>query len=71
MYKFPKDSELNDPKFLFGVSTASYQIEGSTNVMNVALQFGILFVQSQAQYINSIMAMLHVTITTYISKMLT
>jgi beta-glucosidase/6-phospho-beta-glucosidase/beta-galactosidase len=32
MYKFPKDSKLNDPKFLFGVSTASYQIEGSTNV---------------------------------------
>ena len=32
MYKFPKDSKLNDPKFIFGVSTASYQIEGSTNV---------------------------------------
>jgi len=32
MYKFPKDSQLNDPKFLFGVATASYQIEGATNV---------------------------------------
>ncbi len=32
MYKFPKDSKLNDPKFLFGVATASYQIEGATNV---------------------------------------
>ena len=32
MYRFPKDSKLNDPKFLFGVSTASYQVEGSTNV---------------------------------------
>ena len=32
MYKFPKDSKLCDPKFLFGVATASYQIEGATNV---------------------------------------
>ena len=32
MYKFSKDSKLNDPKFLFGVATASYQIEGATNV---------------------------------------
>ena len=32
MYKFPKNSQLNDPKFLFGVATASYQIEGATNV---------------------------------------
>lgn len=32
MYKFPKDSKLNDPKFVFGVATASYQIEGATNV---------------------------------------
>ena len=32
MYKFPKDSKLCDPKFLFGVATASYQIEGATDV---------------------------------------
>ncbi|MDC0964754.1 family 1 glycosylhydrolase, partial [Candidatus Pseudothioglobus singularis] len=32
MYKFPKDSKLNDPKFIFGVATASYQIEGATGV---------------------------------------
>ena len=32
MYKFPKDSKLNKPEFLFGVATASYQIEGATNV---------------------------------------
>ena len=32
MYNFPKDSKLCDPKFLFGVATASYQIEGATNV---------------------------------------
>jgi beta-glucosidase len=32
MYKFLKDSKLCDPKFLFGVATASYQIEGATSV---------------------------------------
>jgi|TARA_B100002003_G_scaffold194551_1_gene184225 beta-glucosidase len=32
MYRFPKDSKLYDPDFLFGVATASYQIEGATNV---------------------------------------
>ena len=32
MYRFPKDSKLYDPKFLFGVATASYQIEGATDV---------------------------------------
>jgi len=32
MYRFPKDSKLCDPKFLFGVATASYQIEGATSV---------------------------------------
>ena len=32
MYKFPKDSKLNDPKFIFGVATASYQIEGASGV---------------------------------------
>ena len=32
MYKFPKDSKLNNPEFIFGVATASYQIEGATNV---------------------------------------
>jgi len=32
MYKFPKDSKLYDSKFLFGVATASYQIEGATDV---------------------------------------
>ena len=32
MYKFPKDSKLNDQEFIFGVATASYQIEGATNV---------------------------------------
>jgi beta-glucosidase len=32
MYKFPKDSKLCDPKFLFGVATASYQIEGAASV---------------------------------------
>ena len=32
MYRFPEDSKLYDPDFLFGVATASYQIEGATNV---------------------------------------
>ena len=32
MYKFPKDSKLNNPEFIFGVATASYQIEGATHV---------------------------------------
>jgi beta-glucosidase len=32
LYKFPKDSKLNDQEFIFGVATASYQIEGATNV---------------------------------------
>ena len=32
MYKFPKDSKLNNPEFIFGVATASYQIEGATGV---------------------------------------